>query len=258
MQRRFLLAMTFSLLAGWGWAAAAYAVPTQIEVRVISKGGKFVGTSMGGVQVTLTDADTGELLAKGVTQGTTGNTDIIMKDAHVRGEPVATDDAAVFAAEIDIDEPLRLSVEAFGPLTQRQAAVSASSTQWVVPGKHITGGDGWLLELPGLVVDVLDPPANVKLGEGPQVISLRANVTIMCGCPITPGGLWDADTFEVVALVKRDGEPVARVPLAYAGSPSQFAAEYTADESGSYEAIVYAYQASNGNTGVDRTTWILP
>jgi hypothetical protein len=40
-----------SLLAALVTAAAARAEPTRIEVRVLSQGAKFVGTSMGGVQL---------------------------------------------------------------------------------------------------------------------------------------------------------------------------------------------------------------
>ena len=36
------------------------AEPTDITVRVLSKDAKFVGTSMGGVRITLRDAETGE------------------------------------------------------------------------------------------------------------------------------------------------------------------------------------------------------
>ncbi len=42
------------------------AEPTHITVHVLAKGAKFIGTSMGGVEITIRDADTGELLAKGV------------------------------------------------------------------------------------------------------------------------------------------------------------------------------------------------
>jgi hypothetical protein len=54
-----------------------------------------------------------------------------------------------------------------------------SATQWVVPGKHITAGDGWVLELPGLVVDVQAPPTHTRLEGTPQAVRLQANVTMM-------------------------------------------------------------------------------
>ena len=68
-----VVALTFALTMGY-----ATAEETQIDVRVISKGGKFIGTSMGGVLITIRDAKTAELLAKGVTRGTTGDTEKII------------------------------------------------------------------------------------------------------------------------------------------------------------------------------------
>jgi hypothetical protein len=228
---------------------------TRIAVRVISKGAKFIGTSMGGVLVTIEDADTGELLARGEVRGSTGDTGRIMRDAHVRPRVLSTEGSGVFATTLDLERPRRVRVTALGPLAQRQAANEVSATQWVVPGKHLDGGDGLLLEMPGFAVDVLAPPSHVRL-EGGEV-AIEVNVTMMCGCPITPGGLWDADLYEVEAIVYGDGEEVARVPLGYAGSASQFAAGWTPPEPGVYEAVVYAYDPTSGNTGLDRTTFIV-
>lgn len=236
-------------------AAPAHAVPTRIDVRVISKGAKFIGTSMGGVSITVADADTGEMLAHGVTHGSTGDTDRIMKQSHVRPRVLSTEGAAVFSTTLDLDQPRRIRITALGPLAQRQASNEVSATQWVVPGKDLTGGDGWLLEMPGFSVDVLSPPSHVRLGD--RTVHLAANVTMMCGCPITPGGLWNADAFEVAAIITRDGAQVATVPLAYAGTASQFAVDWTAPEPGTYEAAVYAFDPSNGNTGVDLTTFVV-
>ena len=91
---RSLLASLLALALG----SAAGAEPTRVDVRVISKGAKFVGTSMGGVAITLRDADTGALLAEGVTAGGTGDTARIMAAQQPHHDPVATDDAAVFRA----------------------------------------------------------------------------------------------------------------------------------------------------------------
>lgn len=59
------------------------------------------------------------------------------------------------------------------------------------------------------------------------------------------------------ARLKRNGEPVGEIPLAYAGTPSQFAAAWRATQPGVYEAVVYAYDPATGNTGVDRVTFIV-
>ena len=68
---RYKLAVVAGLAA---FSAAAHAEPTDIVVRVLSKDAKFIGTSMGGMRVTLRDAHTGEILATGLTQGGTGDT----------------------------------------------------------------------------------------------------------------------------------------------------------------------------------------
>lgn len=238
-------------------AVPAFAAPTEIEVRVISRGAKFVGTSMGGVRIELRDAQSGELLAEGVTAGSTGDTGRIMLDAHRRGATFSTEGASHYSVTLDLERPRLIEVTAYGPLAQPQAVNRVTASQWVVPGKHLTGGDGWLLELPGFVVDVLAPPAHVKLGGLPRTVELRANVTMMCGCPIEPGGLWDAERYEVAALISRDGETVGEVPLSYAGTTSQFAAALEVEEAGTYAVTVYAYDPANGNTGLDRTTFIV-
>jgi hypothetical protein len=186
-----VLAVTAAAMA---LAGPAWAKPTEITVRVISRDAKFIGTSMGGVLVTLRDADTGELLARGKTRGGTGDTDRIM-GAREPGTFLSTPDAAKFSTTLDLDEPRRIEVTAYGPLAQRQGANRVSAVQWVVPGRDLTGGDGWVLEMPGFVVDALAPPAHVKLSGLPQAVTLRANVTMMCGCPVTPGGHWDANRY---------------------------------------------------------------
>jgi hypothetical protein len=158
---------------------SASAVTTEITVHVKTKDAKFLGTSMGGALVTIKDAQTGELLAKGVTRGGTGNTALIMMTPLTRGRPITDESAAGFTVSINIDSPSLLEVTAYGPLVNLQAANKASATQWVVPGKHITGGDAWVIEIPGFVVDVLEPPTHVNLSGTPQSVDIRANVTMM-------------------------------------------------------------------------------
>jgi len=236
---------------------AAFAEPTEITVRVLGKDSKFIGTSMGGARVILRDAETGEILAKGVTAGSTGDTDKIMHEDCGARAVLSTEDAAKFTATIDIDEPRLIEAEVFGPLAQKQSANRATATQWVVPGEDLTGGDGWLLELPGYVVDVLAPPAHVRVPADTKDVALRANVVLMCGCPITPGGLWDADKLTVKALVTKNGETQPPVDLAFAGETSQFAGTVPVDGAGVYDVTVYAHSAETGNTGLDRTTFIV-
>jgi hypothetical protein len=238
-------------------AAPAFAGPTQIIVRVKSKDAKFVGTTMGGALVTIRDVQTGELLAKGLTTGGTGNTEKIMITPVQRGKSISDDSAAKFVATVDIAEPRLVEVSAFGPESNLQSANKVTATQWIVPGKNITEGDAWTLELPGFVVKVLAPPAHSAQGGAPQKVEIKANVTMMCGCPIAPGGIWDANKIEVAALLYQNGKRVGELPLKYAGSTSQFSGIWEVKEPGTYQATVYAYDPATGNTGIDSTTFLI-
>jgi hypothetical protein len=111
--------------------------------------------------------------------------------------------------------------------------------------------------MPGLVVDVLAPPAPQKLRGTPQTVKLKANVRMMCGCPIKAEGVWDANRLEVRALVKRNGELAGNQSLHFTGITSQFAGTVEIKEPGTYEVIVYAYDSNNGNTGVDSVTFMI-
>lgn len=233
------------------------AEPTEVMIRVLSRDAKFVGTSMGGARIVLRDVDTGEVLASGETRGGTGNTSLIMHSEGGRRARMADASAASFSATLDIDEPRLIEVAATGPAAQPQAEQRVTATQWVVPGRPPGGSEGWILELPGFAVDVLAPPAHVRLSGALEQVEVRANVAMMCGCPVEPGGLWDAEGYVVEMMVLRDGERVADVPMSYAGQTSQFAGQVPVDGSGVYDVTVYAYDPRTGNTGLDRTTFIV-
>jgi hypothetical protein len=233
----------------------ASAEPTHVTVRVLSKGAKFIGSSMGGVQVTIKDAETGEILADGVAAGGTGDTTRIMKGGRSGKTSLFTEGAAEFRAEIDLDGPRRVEVIAYGPLAHPRSANRVSSTQWIMPGKHVSRGDAWLLEMPGLIVEARADVADTA--KAPAQIAVHATVMMMCGCPIGPDTSWNSKDFEIRATVSRDGEKIAEVPLAYAGTHSRFRGVVDAAQPGSYEAVVYGYQRDNGNTGVDRIAWVV-
>lgn len=230
---------------------SAQAVDTTITVRVLAKDAKFIGTSMGGAKVTIRDVATGKVLAEGLTAGGTGDTGLIMRTPRARGGSIASDGSAYFSATLDLNEPRLIEVSAKGPLTPNSSAVTASSQQWVVQGKHIGDGDAWLVELRGLVVEVIDLPAEV---DG-KTVTLQAKVRMLCGCPTSPGGMWDSDQMEIVALLEKAGT-TTEVPLGFSGTTSHFAATVPV-EKGSYQATFYAYQKGTGNTGVMRAGFVV-
>lgn len=243
-------------LAALAMPAAALAEPTDLTIRVISLGGKFVGSTMGGVDITVHDVRTGRILAHGRTAGSTGDTARIMKGGP-RNTAVADESAAAYRARIDIDEPTLVEVQAHGPLAQPQAAVRVTAQQWVIPGRHVTQGDGWVLEMPGLVVDVVEPAAHHRTGSG-RTVRLAANVALMCGCPIEPGGSWDAARYDVRATVTRDGGKASEIPLVYAGRTGLFAGELPIEAKGGHVVTVTAVDRTTGAAGVDGTSFIVP
>jgi hypothetical protein len=232
---------------------SAKAEPTGIVIRVIAKDAKFIGTETGGAQVTLRDADTGEILAQGVTAGTTGNTPKIMSNGRARRDVLSDEGTAKYAAMLDIQKPRRITATVTGPMMLKDAAATVSSTQWVLPGKSVGGGDGWVLELPGFAITLREPlPAVVERRGGEARIPLKTRITMQCGCPITPGGLWNADRMQLAAMLEDGAKSYPARALVYAGNPSTFDGEIVATEPGRYMIDVYAYDPSNGNTGLGR------
>lgn len=239
--------LLFPILLQPGFACAE---PTEITVRVVARNAQFVGDLIDGAFITITDAASGEMLAQGITSGNAGNPKSTMQTARKRGEPMAAESDAKFAAILDIDEPRYLQVTAYGPLDERFAANRASATQWVVPGKNITGGDGWVLELPGLLVAPNLAASSVPLSKAAAGVVVEAEVMLMCGCPIKPGFFWDPKDYEVVAIVRRGDTEFGRIPLGYAGAASEYEAQFQTQLPGVYAITVYAYDSVSGNTGV--------
>ncbi|MGD8700333.1 MAG: hypothetical protein PVJ43_13645 [Gemmatimonadales bacterium] len=193
-------------------------VPTRVMVRVIGHDSKVIGSGVGGVLVRVVDSRTGDLLAEGKQEGGTGDTDRIMS-RQPRGTGVFdTGSTAGFLAELRLSEPTLVNISALGPLGYPQAIHSATKQLLLVPGRHIEG-DGIVLELHGFIVEILSPEPLTPVGSAVQV---TARVRMMCGCPIEPGGLWDADGKEFVARLWADGRVVSEASLEFAGETSMF------------------------------------
>ncbi|WP_346838106.1 hypothetical protein [Microbulbifer sp. SAOS-129_SWC] len=231
----------------------ALAVPTEIVVHARAKDAKFVGTSMGGALVRIRDADSGRILAEGLTRGGTGDTKKIMQQPHTRYGDI-TEGAAAFSATLDIDAPQFLTVEVLSPQAKKQARVLAQTQTWLVPGKPIDGA-GLVVEIPGFVVDVLAPQTHSVAGG--DSVAIRANVVMMCGCAVTAGGLWNGSALDVAAIVRKDGKPFKTVPLKMQAQPNTFAGALTSLAPGVYQVQVYAYDPKSKNTGLDQTTFIV-
>jgi len=240
MKKLFLLT---ALIAALFPALDGYAEETRVTVRAMAVDAKFIGSGVGGMDVHIAAVDSGEVLAAGRIEGGTGDTALLMKTPHERGMQLSQGGAAAFKTALDLERPTRVRVTVKGPLDEPSAMQTLSKTVTLVPGGHVEG-DGIVFNVPGLIVSAEASQAE----EGS--LAIEARVTMMCGCPLTAGGLWDAGEFTVEALAIRDGAVVDRQPLAFTGEPNTFAATF-APEPGYDGIVVTAYQAGTGNAGSD-------
>lgn len=229
---------------------AAFAEPTHIVVRVKAKDAKFIGTSMGGAKIIIRNVKTGEILANGLTRGGTGNTQILMTEAHKRYQKLSDGNAASFETTFDIELPVFVSIEAQSSIAQN---IKTSTHLWLIPGKNIEG-DGIVLEMPGFIVSTLAPKNNqtIQLQNGKANLNISSHVVMMCGCPITPNGLWNANQYEMKAIIHHEDGEITSVPLKYAGRTSQFSGSIEFSQKGIYEIFLYAFDPVTGNSGVDK------
>ena len=153
-------------------------IPTKVTVRVVSKDSKVIGSGVGGAFVRIKNLETGEILAQGKQEGGTGDTDRIMVQPHRRGETLyGTPDAAFFQAEIPIDKPTQVEIYTEAPLAYPQSIQKGSKTLTLIPGKHILG-EGVVIELNGLIVNITHPSQKETLKEGEEVL-VRAEVRML-------------------------------------------------------------------------------
>jgi hypothetical protein len=258
----------------------ATASSTSITVRVQAKGGKFLADDIGGSEVTIRDAQTGEWLGGGLALGTdSGNLSplyssnaslsaIVTPPDTPNGTPTVwwlSPDTATsgLIANLEISRPTLLEITAFGPLGGLQSAHRVTTTQWIVPGQTVDQGPGFVVEIPGLVVQVMEPATHLAILSTslPYTVPFQVNVMMMCGCQIEPGQPWIPSDFAVTAAIGPVGQPPSNtVVLTFSGTgPSLFTGSWQvpAGASGFYQAVVTAVQLSTGNTGTGTVTFFI-
>lgn len=234
-------------------STSVLAQETNVIVRAKARDAKFIGSSIGGALVIIKEHLTGKILAEGLTEGTTGNTETIIQSPIIRGQKLADDNTAAFKASLDIDRPTFVTIEVYGPVASRQARVLSSTQLWLIPGKDIIG-DGIIIEIRGFIVDILSPQTHETIGTKSKEVTVMANIVLMCGCPITEGGLWDSDKYEIAANIYKNGEKFKTVPLQAQEKASTFSTEIILEE-GNYQVEVYAIDPETGNTGLDKVNF---
>jgi hypothetical protein len=222
---------------------------TKVMIRAIARDAKVIGTHVGGARITVRDTSTGEILAQGMQQGGTGDTDVIMKKPHTRGMSVYNSaDASGFLAVLHLDKPTVVEISAEGPLGNAQATQRSSKTMLLIPGEDVLG-EGILLEIHGFIITPLAPLQDAKVKAG-SPFEVRATVTMACGCPTEPDGLWDANKIHVVARLLRDGKVESEIPMTYAGVQNTFHTDVPVTAAGPLELQVLAMDPASANFGM--------
>ena len=224
---------------------------TKIMIRAVARDAKVIGQHVGGAKITVRDLATGEILAQGMQAAGTGDTDLIMKKPHTRGMTVYnTPDASGFLAVLHLDKPTEVEITAEGPLGNAQATQRSSKTMLLVPGEDVLG-EGILLEIHGFIITPLAPLPDAKVKAG-SPFEVRATVTMACGCPTEPDGLWDANKIRVVARLLRDGKVESETPMTYAGVQNTFHADVPMPAAGAMELQVLALDPASANFGMTK------
>lgn len=227
-------------------AVGSDTVPTTVTVHVVARDAKAIYQAVGGAQVTIRDQRSGKVLAAGLHSGkSSGSTEKIMIEPRKRGTTIFDGpDTARFVATIPLAEPTPVEITAEGPSGHPHARGAASKSLLLLPGEHITG-DGIVLEIHGLVVTAQQP----QFLDGK--VSVAASVVMACGCPITPGGVWNADEFKVTArLIAADGATLAGGPLAFEGGRWTGSFDRSPGRAAAVEVI--AGHTSSANFGMHR------
>jgi hypothetical protein len=153
-------------------------IPTKVVVRVVAKDAKVIGSGVGGALVRIKNLETGEILAEGKQEGGTGDTERIMVQPRRRGENVyGSSGAAFYEAEIALDRPTQVEIYTEAPLAYPQSIQKGSKTLTLIPGKHVLG-EGVIIELDGLIVNVVSPSPKHSLKGGEGVV-VRAEVRML-------------------------------------------------------------------------------
>jgi len=86
---------------------------------------------------------------------------------------------------------------------------------------------------------------------------VKASVVMMCGCPISKGGIWNSDDITINAIAKKEGLKVGEFPLYITDRNNIFEGNFKVNGKGNYELTIYAYDPKTGNTGVDKINYVV-
>jgi hypothetical protein len=269
--RRLSVAAPSLVLAGMVWAAVpeqqlttqpGEPIETDVIVRVVAHGAMVVGDAVGGARVTITDVQSGRLLASGMQTGDAGDQNQIMRTPRLMDEPrYSSRPAASFRTTLALDRPTLVEIAAQGPLAYPGAMHRASKTVLLLPGRDINS-DGIVIDLYGYIVQIEYPPAGQPLIAKDDV-KLTASVRTLSGSLVRPQGDWDSRKMDIHGEVLISGRVVEKLQMFYSGSKSWFEAPFFVpkpeEAPNGVTLRVVAADGSGGNIGMGEAHYpVLP
>lgn len=254
----FSVSALLAFAAGTAWLAPDLSAqtPTRVLVRAVAHDAKLIGSDVGGARIMITDPATGSVLADGIQEGNTGDTRLIMTDRPPRHETMYdTPGAAHYTAELMLETPRVVDITAIGPLDNPDATTRTTKRMLLMPGRHVEG-EGVILVLNGFSVDWLEPLPNNEPASG-EPVPVRVRVTMLCGCPTEPGGLWDADDIDIRVRVTSGDDLIQEHVMNFSGETSIYEATLSGLEPGSHRIEVTASDDEHANFGRARRTLLV-
>jgi hypothetical protein len=232
--------------------------PTTVVVRVVAHGAMVLGREVGGARITITDVETGSILATGLQQGEAGDQNQIMRTPHMMEEPIySSRPSAAFTTTLQLQKPTVVEISAEGPLAYPASSQRTSKTLLLVPGEDLAN-DGIVLHLYGYLVHIERPTPHEPLIAKDDV-KLRASVRTLSGSLVRPHGDWDSRKIRIYGEVLIGNRVMERLQMFYDEKSRTFEAPFFVPLSGDIpDGItlrVIAADLSTGNSGMDQANY---
>jgi hypothetical protein len=229
--------------------------PTTVLVRVVAHGAMVLGREVGGARITITDVETGSILATGVQQGEAGDQNQIMHTPHIMGDPIySSRPSAAFSTTVQLHRPTLVEISAEGPLAYPDSSQHASQTVLLIPGEDLTN-DGIVLHLYGYLIHIKGPTPREPLIAKDDV-KLRASVRTLSGSLVRPYGDWDSRKIRIYGEVLIGDRTSERLQMFYDERSQTFEAPFfvppLGDAPDGIMLRVIAADLSTGNSGTDQ------
>ncbi|MBX3333527.1 MAG: hypothetical protein KF876_05345 [Nitrospira sp.] len=232
--------------------------PTTVIVRVVAHGAMVLGREVGGARITITDVETGSILATGLQQGEAGDQNQIMRTPRMMEEPIySSRPSAAFTTTLQLQKPTVVEILAEGPLAHPASLQRTRKTILLIPGEDLTN-DGIVLHLYGYLVHIERPTPYEPL-IAKHDVTLQASVRTLSGSLVRPHGDWDSRKIRIYGEILIGDRVMERLQMFYDERSRMFEAPFFVPPSGDVpDGItlrVIAADLSTGNSGMDQADY---